>query len=54
MVMVTLISGICLYYSLACNFWCEKFCEGGPRVRRSLLKWSAIGEILKKIALHHV
>jgi hypothetical protein len=32
MVTVTLITGIIFSYSLACNFRCRKFYEGGPHV----------------------
>jgi hypothetical protein len=46
-VMVTLTTSINLSCSLSCAFWCGKIYEGGPRVCRPPIKWSAITEILR-------
>jgi hypothetical protein len=41
-VVVTLTTGIMFLLLLACTFGCGEFYEGGPRVSRPPMKWSAI------------
>jgi hypothetical protein len=49
--MVTLTSSIMFVLFFTCNFWCGKFYEGGPRVRRPPMKLSAIAKSLRSTGL---
>jgi hypothetical protein len=51
--MVILTTGIMFLIFTCMHFWVWEFYGGGPRLRRTPMKWSAIAGSLKQTGLEH-
>jgi hypothetical protein len=49
--MVTLATGIMFLIFTCMHYWCGEFYDGGSRVRRPAMKWSAAAESFRNTVL---